>query len=127
MEALVATGHKVELFKVKAHTRITGNEKADEAAKQACTTGALTEAWDNDEPIKIKPMVPDGDSGSKELKGKHADQAEQTEEEQTIIHDHTPNAQQQADQTRDEEERQLHKMLRQQEEEEMVKLEPAEF
>ncbi|KAK3280535.1 hypothetical protein CYMTET_11629 [Cymbomonas tetramitiformis] len=72
IEALVAAGHTVSLLKVKAHTGITGNEKADEAAKQACTTGTLTEAWDNDETIKVKPMVPDGDSDSRELKGKLA-------------------------------------------------------
>ncbi|KAK3246381.1 hypothetical protein CYMTET_44081 [Cymbomonas tetramitiformis] len=72
IEALVAAGHTVSLLKVKAHTGIAGNEKADEAAKQACTTGTLTEAWDNDETIKVKPMVPDGDSDSRELKGKLA-------------------------------------------------------
>ncbi|KAK3279282.1 hypothetical protein CYMTET_12821 [Cymbomonas tetramitiformis] len=65
-------GHTVSLLKVKAHTGITGNERADEAAKQACTTGTLTEAWGNGETIKVKPMVPDGDSDSRELKGKLA-------------------------------------------------------
>eukprot|EP00854_Cymbomonas_tetramitiformis_P034409 gene34409-biopygen28987 len=72
IEALVAVGHTVSLLKVKAHTGIVGNQRADEAAKQACTTGALTEAWDNDETIKVKPMVPDEDSGNRELKGKLA-------------------------------------------------------
>eukprot|EP00854_Cymbomonas_tetramitiformis_P004940 gene4940-biopygen4892 len=175
IEALVAAGHTVALLEVEAHTGITGNEKADEAAKQACTTGALTEAWDNDETIKVKPMVPDGDSGSGELKGKlavqryvtsllregpaqgenrlskkmtelqgepttwthqptkehvfrweaHHDQAEQTEEEQTLIRDPTPNPQQQADQTRDEEDRQLRDMMEQQEDEEMLQMQEA--
>ncbi|KAK3263793.1 hypothetical protein CYMTET_27427 [Cymbomonas tetramitiformis] len=52
----------------------------------------------------------------------HHDQAEQTEEEQTLIRDLTPNSQQQADQTRDEEERQLRDMMEQQEDEEMLQL-----
>ncbi|KAK3235090.1 hypothetical protein CYMTET_54681 [Cymbomonas tetramitiformis] len=170
IEALVAAGHTVSLLKVKAHTGIVGNEKADEAAKQACTTGTLTEAWDNDETIKVKPMVPDGDSDSRELKGKlavqkyvttllrerqaqgnsrlsakmtelqgepttwthqlktehifrweaHHDQAQQTEEEQAITRDPMPNQQQQADQTRDEEDRQIKAMMEQREEEEMI-------
>ncbi|KAK3287402.1 hypothetical protein CYMTET_5076 [Cymbomonas tetramitiformis] len=170
IETLVAAGHTVSLLKVKAHTGIAGNEKADEAAKQACTTGTLTEAWDNDETIKVKPMVPDGDSDSRELKGKlavqkyvttllreqqaqgnnrlsakmtelqgepatwthqlktehifrweaHHDQAQQTEEEQTIMRDPMPNQQQRADQTRDEENRQIRAMMEQQEEEEML-------
>ncbi|KAK3239766.1 hypothetical protein CYMTET_50334 [Cymbomonas tetramitiformis] len=72
IEALVAAGHTVSILKVKAHTGIAGNEKADEAAKQACTTGTFTEAWDNNETIQVKPMVPDEDSGSRELQGKLA-------------------------------------------------------
>ncbi|KAK3240857.1 hypothetical protein CYMTET_49336 [Cymbomonas tetramitiformis] len=154
------------------HCGIAGNEKADEAAKRACTTGTLTEAWDNNETIKVKPMVPDEDSNSRELKGKlavqkyvttllrerqaqgnsrlstkmtalqgepttwthqlktarnfrweaHHDQAQQTEEEQAIIRDPVPNQQQQADQTRDEEDRQIKAMMGQREEEEMLLL-----
>ncbi|KAK3283287.1 hypothetical protein CYMTET_9007 [Cymbomonas tetramitiformis] len=170
IEALVAAGHTVSLLKVKAHTGIVGNEKADEAAKQACTTGTLTEAWDNNETINVKPMIPDEDSGSRELKGKlavqkhvttllrkrqargssrlsakmtdlqgepstwthqpktersfrweaHHDQAQQTEEEQTTMRDLVPNQQQQANQTRDEEDRQIKAMMEQTEEEEML-------
>ncbi|KAK3274381.1 hypothetical protein CYMTET_17430 [Cymbomonas tetramitiformis] len=170
IEALVAAGHTVSLLKVKAHTGIVGNEKADEAAKQACTTGTLTEAWDNNETIKVKPMIPDEDSNSRELKGKlavqkyvttllrerqaqensrlsakmtdlqgepstwthqlkternfrweaHHDQAQQTEEEQATIRDPVPNQQQQANQTRDEEDRQIKAMMEQTEEEEML-------
>ncbi|KAK3283608.1 hypothetical protein CYMTET_8696 [Cymbomonas tetramitiformis] len=170
IEALVAAGHKVSLLKVKAHTGIAGNEKADEAAKQACTTGTLTEAWDNNETIQVKPMVPDEDSGSRELQGKlavqkyvttllreqqargnsrltakttelqgepttwthqlktkhifrweaHHDQAQQNEEEQAMMRDPKPNQQQQADQTRDEEDRQIKAMLEQKEDEEML-------
>ncbi|KAK3286856.1 hypothetical protein CYMTET_5608 [Cymbomonas tetramitiformis] len=56
----------------------------------------------------------------------HRDQAEQTEEEQTLMHDLTPNPQQQADQTRDREERQLRDMMEQQEDEEMLQLQEAE-
>ncbi|KAK3247361.1 hypothetical protein CYMTET_43133 [Cymbomonas tetramitiformis] len=172
MEALVVAGHTVALLKVKAHTGITGNERADEAAKQACTMGTLTEAWDNNETIKVKPMLPDGNSGSRELKGKLAvqkyvttllregqaqgenrlskktaelqgepttwthqpkkehvfrweaqhDQATHTEEEQTIIRDPAPNPQQQADQTRDEEDRRIRDMLERQEDEEMLQI-----
>ncbi|KAK3289141.1 hypothetical protein CYMTET_3412 [Cymbomonas tetramitiformis] len=170
IEALVAAGHTVSLLKVKAHTGIKGNEKADEAAKQACTTGTLTEAWDNNETIKVKPMVPDGDTDSKELKGKlavqkyvttllrerqaqgenrlsakmaelqgepttwthqlkkehvfrweaHHDQGQQTEEEQAIIRDPTPNQQQRADQAREEEDRLIKAMMEQREEEEIL-------
>ncbi|KAK3289184.1 hypothetical protein CYMTET_3372 [Cymbomonas tetramitiformis] len=176
IEALVAAGHTVSLLKVKAHAGITGNEKADEAAKQACTTGTLTEAWDNDETIKVKPMVPDGDSDCKELKGKlavqkyvttllherqaqgenrlstkmaelqgepttwthqlkkehvfrweaHHDQAQQTEEEQTIIRDPTPNPQQRTDQAPEEEDRQIKGMMEQQDEEEMLRMQEVE-
>ncbi|KAK3252367.1 hypothetical protein CYMTET_38325 [Cymbomonas tetramitiformis] len=170
IEALVAAGHTVSLLKVKAHTGNAGNEKADEAAKQACTTGTLTEAWDNDETIQVKPTVPDEDSDSRELQGKlavqkyvttllreqqargnsrltakmtelqgepttwthqlktkhifrweaHHDQAQQNEEEQAMIRDPKPNQQQQADQTRDEEDRQIKAMMEQREDDEML-------
>ncbi|KAK3280278.1 hypothetical protein CYMTET_11872 [Cymbomonas tetramitiformis] len=56
----------------------------------------------------------------------HQDQAEQTEEEQTIIHDQTPNAGQQDDQTREEEERQLRERLEQQEDEETLQMQGTE-
>ncbi|KAK3288461.1 hypothetical protein CYMTET_4061 [Cymbomonas tetramitiformis] len=71
IEALVTIGKRVMILKVKAHVGINGNEKADETAKQACTTGEPTEAWDNDETIHNKSMVPDGDSEKRELAGKN--------------------------------------------------------
>ncbi|KAK3237822.1 hypothetical protein CYMTET_52124 [Cymbomonas tetramitiformis] len=50
-------GTEVTLHKVKAHTGIKGNEKANAVARRACEEGEYTEAHDNKEVIQLQMFL----------------------------------------------------------------------
>ncbi|KAK3273249.1 hypothetical protein CYMTET_18495 [Cymbomonas tetramitiformis] len=60
IEELNERGTAVELYKVKAHTGIVGNEGTDEAAKEACENGEVVPNTDNADTITLQALLDQG-------------------------------------------------------------------
>ncbi|KAK3289337.1 hypothetical protein CYMTET_3236 [Cymbomonas tetramitiformis] len=60
IEKLNAAGTAVELYKVKAHMGIVGNEGADEAAKEACEKGRMVPNTENSDTVTLQALLDQG-------------------------------------------------------------------
>ncbi|KAK3285448.1 hypothetical protein CYMTET_6950 [Cymbomonas tetramitiformis] len=77
IEKLNAAGTAVELYKVKAHVGIIGNEGADEAAKEACEKGRMVPNTENSDTVTLQALL---DQGREEERMEEEEEVVGTEE-----------------------------------------------